>query len=443
MDAKSIKNCALKGLIVSYGVSSTRYTRNLGVDQLSHLQRCHAKFGISDSSSTIKHFALLPKKTPAFLITHYVKTISYALNSDGGRRRKFDPNPSEHPSRSPSNPYPCYLCSFGDLETLGDNTKHIYQNCKVMLEAWSLLLAHPSGPKDTAFATISKSKTSPIFFPDYRPASAKLGYNRLSLVMCFCWAVHSTIGQIRMGRSPMKAGDRILALTLSLRYIWAPTVKASSKYGSASSRTPQQKELALNDATHLIEHLPKHAIIVYSDGSALGNPGPAGAGAVITYHQPESDPITCHLLHPLGFSTNNAGELWGLGMALSHILEDRLFRAAARLSPIFLLTDSLWSTSSLDRGFSKDAVLNSLVVAILALIDRLEVISIRRPRRYWIPGHVEIEGNVIADALALQGSELSNKRVQQSIAAPSENCLITFTGGFTYFKQMHGRLYPY
>jgi hypothetical protein len=46
--------------------------------------------------------------------------------------------------------------------------------------------------------------------------------------MAFCWAVYKTIGQIRMGRCAAGATERAVALTISLRNIWAP-VKGTRK----------------------------------------------------------------------------------------------------------------------------------------------------------------------------------------------------------------------
>jgi ribonuclease HI len=246
-----------------------------------------------------------------------------------------------------------------------------------------------------------------------------------------------------MGRSPLGADKRITALTISIRNLWTLKTKPSSKYGSASNRTPQQKELALSDADNLVNNLRQHSIVIYSDGSALGNPGPAGAGAFITYQQPGADPISYHLLHPLGHSTNNAGELWGIGMALTCVIDDQILRTAARLCPVYILTDSLWTTSTLDKGFSLNHNLNAITCSILSLIDRIEKFSVRRPRRYWVPGHVDLADNVTADALALQGSELSKSNAERGLIHPLENCVHVFNGVFNYYKQKYGKLYPY
>ena len=55
---------------------------------------------------------------------------------------------------------------------------------------------------------------------------------------------------------------------------------------SASSRTTEQQELAnlkLNLIHVHVENIPNSGIIVYTDGSSLGNPGLAGAGYYIKF----------------------------------------------------------------------------------------------------------------------------------------------------------------
>ena len=80
-----------------------------------------------------------------------------------------------------------------------------------------------------AWTLLYDNKVTPLFIPDFPLAEPNAGYNRLSLTMAFCWAVHKTIDQIKMGRSAEGAESRIITLTLSLKNIWAPPKKASNK----------------------------------------------------------------------------------------------------------------------------------------------------------------------------------------------------------------------
>ena len=148
-----------------------------------------------------------------------------ASNSDGGRRRKFDPDSSVHPNKAVENPWPCYLCDLGDVASPGDCSRHIFTSCSRVRAAWEGVLFHPLGPHDTGWISLLDLKVSPIFIPDYQPAAPDAGYSRIALVMAFCWAIYKIIDQIKAGRSSDKADARAIALTISLRNIWAPVKK--------------------------------------------------------------------------------------------------------------------------------------------------------------------------------------------------------------------------
>ena len=63
-------------------------------------------------------------------------------------------------------------------------------------------------------------------------------------------------------------------------------------------------------------------IVAYTDGAAQGNPGPAGAGAIITYPgwgPGASSRHTEELAVGVGTGTNNFGELWAIGMVLDDV----------------------------------------------------------------------------------------------------------------------------
>jgi hypothetical protein len=230
LDAASIRVAALGGLIVSYGVgNSVSYTQNFGFDHTQHLCRRLARFGSSDSDILTQHFNKLPRKVPAFLITHFIKLVCGALNSDGERRRKFDPGGSVHTGSCVENPFPCYLCNRGDVTLPGDGSKHLFGSCNSVKIAWDGILNNSRGPSDVAWTLLYDNKVTPLFIPDFPLAEPNAGYNRLSLTMAFCWAVHKTIDQIKMGRSAEGAESRIITLTLSLKNIWAPPMKASNK----------------------------------------------------------------------------------------------------------------------------------------------------------------------------------------------------------------------
>jgi hypothetical protein len=226
LDGPSIKNRTVQSLIISYNVGcSASYTNNFGSDHNHHISNRLAKFGSADTVNTTLHFAKLPKKVPAFLISHFIKLTCGATNSDGERRRKIDPDCSVHLGKHAENPFPCYLCDLGSEVLPGDCSRHIFGHCTVIKNAWEAILNNSRCPRDEAWICLHSKKVTPCFILDFPLAEADAGYNRLAMVMCFCWAVHKTIDQVKSGQSAEGADRRIVANTMSFKSIWAPIKK--------------------------------------------------------------------------------------------------------------------------------------------------------------------------------------------------------------------------
>lgn len=161
-------------------------------------------------------------------------------------------------------------------------------------------------------------------------------------------------------------------------------------FGSAGSRTPKQAASAAAANAKFIADLPKDTIRAYTDGSSKGNPGPAGAGAVVEL--PSGRRGECS--RALGRTTNNVGELTAVGCAL-----DLLDAAGVEpRAPVAVFTDSSYAHGVLSRGWKAKANTE--------LIRDLKVRLKARPgvALHWIAAHVGTAGNEQADALAEQGT---------------------------------------
>jgi ribonuclease H / adenosylcobalamin/alpha-ribazole phosphatase len=126
-------------------------------------------------------------------------------------------------------------------------------------------------------------------------------------------------------------------------------------------------------------------VIVWTDGAARGNPGPAGAGALVT----DADgTILAEIAEGLGVATNNVAEYTAAILGLERAAE-------LGATDVLLRSDSRLLVEQLAGRFKvKNAVLQQLHARAKAIASRFARI------RYE---HVRRELNTAADALANAG----------------------------------------
>ena len=164
-----------------------------------------------------------------------------------------------------------------------------------------------------------------------------------------------------------------------------------SGFGSAGRRTQAQEAAARQLTASQIEALPEGTHICFTDGACKGNPGPAGAGAVVKL----ADGRLMEEGRFLGVATNNVGELTVIGMALD-LLEQAM---VPREDHVVIFTDSSYSRGVLTQGWKAKAnkALIDLIKKRLSVWPRLQI--------NWVAGHAGIPENERADELAGQAVE--------------------------------------
>ena len=147
----------------------------------------------------------------------------------------------------------------------------------------------------------------------------------MSIFNSTVWFQRCQFFKLRPGTPATTAGSaaRLSSEATSAWALHCYKPKSASRYGSAGRRTPEQQAEAVALAARVITAIDHDTTIVaYTDGSAQGNPGPAGAGAIVTYPGwgPEaSSRHTEELSVGVGAGTNNFGELWAIGMVLTDV----------------------------------------------------------------------------------------------------------------------------
>lgn len=141
-------------------------------------------------------------------------------------------------------------------------------------------------------------------------------------------------------------------------------------------------------------------VIVYTDGSCLGNPGPGGWGAVLIWGNKRKEASG-------GFrmTTNNRMEILAAIEALSLIKTNRKYNVTLH-SDSRLLVNAFnqnwlekWKTNGWMRN-RKDKVLNADL-----WVKLLNVVSNHNVKFVWVEGHAGIPENERCDVLSKQAAQ--------------------------------------
>lgn len=141
----------------------------------------------------------------------------------------------------------------------------------------------------------------------------------------------------------------------------------------------------------------KKKIIAYTDGGARGNPGPAGAGAVI---KDASEQTIKTYSKGLGIRTNNEAEYEAVILALRKIKE--MFKGDARNIQLEVRMDSELIARQLKGDYKiKEARLRILASKAQKIMANFQSVSFTEVRR---------EKNFQADALANMAMDKQEKQ---------------------------------
>jgi ribonuclease HI len=146
--------------------------------------------------------------------------------------------------------------------------------------------------------------------------------------------------------------------------------------------------------------LPSNAMVFFSDGSAIPNPGPSGAGVYFTGKNPH---IPCHYSSvSLGVGTNNTAEIYGIKHACSDLFSAFSEAAVPNPLPVYGFIDNKYAIEATDELIRSKTNLGVLAEARSALKDLRSLTSVTLG---WIPGHSKLWGNEVADLLAKDGAQ--------------------------------------
>ncbi len=168
--------------------------------------------------------------------------------------------------------------------------------------------------------------------------------------------------------------------------------------GSSSSRTQEQILLARSATSAHLGQLPASTLIIFTDGSALKNPGPCGASAVVYTHGLCMQPTV--LQRPVSnHSTSYHAELVAIYLALEY--SSVLIQSHSHFDTVSIHTDCQSVIATLLNGCPNGY--HSTVQEIHTYVKDLYSAGIQ-VEVLWVAGHAGLAANEIADSAAKQAA---------------------------------------
>ena len=267
---------------------------------------------------------------------------------------------------------PCYFC--GSPES--DSHHHVFGECPVVDEARGLVGLATGAELGTglghAFLTVGLLPQS------------------VAVVGCCFLAAVWRVRTHYLAFSPsLRPRTEILARLVDCSVGGLP-LPGASRRGETATRN-----LAINP--------PSSTLAGYSDGSALGNPGPTGAGFVV-----KQGGVTIHSCSiSLGQADNNVGETEALG-ALARFIHTGIVGGSLQGDEAFLFSDSSGVVGYLCRGWGPPT---SKVLSRKTRKSVDDLKGVIKVGIYWVRGHAGVPGNDEADVKAKEGAAASALRL--------------------------------
>ena len=318
------------------------------------------------------HARLASAKLTPYTRNTFLRLVHNALPTDIRRVAARQPVRKRAPPGAPGSPYPCYLCGQGE-----DSFKHLLASCQVVrgaLERVAKAVKHNIPYNQDTLSL------------NFTPTSSKLVTH---VIMHFTTAIwHQRLNFFSTLNAPPPMEEAINRLTTHALDRTTPPNKQKH-----ISTTKEIATLALNP--------PPTAIVCFTDGSAIPNPGPCGAGVVCSAPplKPRNPRFACNIAASLGDGDNNLGEFQAIYIALT--LATHLTKHYSTPLPILIFSDSLLAICFILHGWklNKDTPNARKTRTLYKKLSKHHTI-----RLYWVRGHAKVPGNEEADVEAKAGA---------------------------------------
>ena len=352
----------------------------------------------------------------------------------------------------------CFLC-----HAKIDSGRHLYGNCKVAKAATRILYSKLGiAPPSLASTNHQDSANRNLrFFACATPGSDRLLLGLRFILSHSIWAARcqSQSGSLINSWPSWIAEDTIrrcakLCPTIFLSANFPNNtisnihkINYNFKFGNSSTRTAATSATGREVIRRVVQDLDPGTFYAFTDGSALGNPGPTGSGfalfsrgspndssdnvrsqrsanninnsATTTFRKRKisksslQDSLVATGTAALGLSTNQCGELYAIGLAINCAMSLPSFKNHAHDFNFHVWTDSKTCYGMLTKKWRcKNRELADLVNS---LVFQFRARKGAKIVFHWCPGHAGIPQNDLADQLANAGSTCSKENFPHEI----------------------------
>lgn len=315
-----------------------------------------------DLISNVSSNLALAKKLPQRILFHHFSLIQNALPT--ARRLRHQNKLSSDQVSS------CHYCGEDQ-----DSLTHLYSSCKIVSSARASFFSSPSTPISAPFAPSAPATTLEDCFLITTPPDLVVP------TLVFNYAVWRFRGPAEASRSVM-----------GFDWLCGKLVELSRTllHSATLSKEKRRKPLASSEPHDIaVSSMPPGSLICYTDGSAMPNPGPCGAGATIFFPDHLVD-----LGAPLGIGTNNLAELYAMGICIQELIVEH---KSSPFPAALICTDSRYVLGALSS--TKTPKSHSTVVSALRQLYSRSL-HLFKLSLLWVKGHLDIGGNERVDKIS-------------------------------------------
>ncbi len=168
--------------------------------------------------------------------------------------------------------------------------------------------------------------------------------------------------------------------------------------GSSTTGSQEQIRLARSVTSLHLDQLPTTTLIIFTDGSALSNPGPCGSSAIVYTHGLRMEPAILH--RPVSqYSSSYHAELSAIDLALEY--SSRFTKTQNHFNTVSIHTDCQSVIATLLHGTPNGY--HSLVNRIHSNVKELKETGVE-VELIWVAGHVGLAPNDLADHAAKEAA---------------------------------------